>query len=183
MGVKKEPVAAFIPVEPVAVIPSLSTEEQEKARNDAIQRYTELRRAFAWSLHRVPLEKCPASAFLHRNKGKILLPRSYRAVDGHDTQLVRSDEDLNMVVYNWYEELVNTQKEKRKGVNYVTSDGILPKRHEYLGPDPRIAGYEIRQDGNIHIRWWDAFLQDPWLENDKWKIDLICDADGQWVEA
>jgi hypothetical protein len=107
MRVKKELVTVSILPEPTPLIPLISTEENDKACNDAIQRCTDLHYASAWSLHHVPLQKCPASAFLIKKRGKIVFPRSYHSVDGNDTQTVGSDQDLNMIVYNWYEGLVN----------------------------------------------------------------------------
>ncbi|KIJ42349.1 hypothetical protein M422DRAFT_254421, partial [Sphaerobolus stellatus SS14] len=91
------------------------------------------------------------------------------------------DEDLNRLVYNWYYE--EFEDDKARGVNFVTTDDVKPRRHEYLGPDPRVAGYEIGNDGNIHIRWWDAFLENQWVGKENWKIEMTLHDDGQWVEA
>jgi hypothetical protein len=56
-------------------------------------------------------------------------------------------------------------------------------RHEFLGPDPRVAGYEIDGTGNIFIRWWDGFLSDQWSGTQKWKLEVVWDEEGQtWVE-
>ncbi|CDO77541.1 hypothetical protein BN946_scf184912.g40 [Trametes cinnabarina] len=57
------------------------------------------------------------------------------------------------------------------------------RRHEYLGPDPRVAGYWIDADGDFHIKWYDAFLNDHWIENRKWSFDVRLDARGDWVEV
>ena len=55
-------------------------------------------------------------------------------------------------------------------------------RHEYLGPDPRVAGYRIDVEGDVHIKWWDAFLQDQWMDKQKWAFDVRMEDDGRWVE-
>lgn len=51
-----------------------------------------------------------------------------------------------------------------------------------MGPDPRVAGYFFDVDGEVHIRWWDGFLNDQWMDTQKWKIDVTKDAEGTWVE-
>lgn len=58
----------------------------------------------------------------------------------------------------------------------------LHRRHEYLGPDPRVAGYRIDVEGDVHIKWWDAFLQDQWMDKQKWAFDVRMEDDGRWVE-
>ena len=55
-------------------------------------------------------------------------------------------------------------------------------RHEFLGPDPRVAGYHFDIDGEIHIKWWDSFLQVQWMDKGKWSFDVEMNDDGQWVE-
>ncbi|KAF8590765.1 hypothetical protein K439DRAFT_1328678 [Ramaria rubella] len=175
-----------IPAETPADRLEVSSEEEEKrqkSRKDAIKKLTEIRRAFAWPLHRVPLEKRLAATYVGNRKAKLILPRSYRCGEGEDTKFVRSDEDLNMIVHHWYEERVENTESKTRGVNFVTKDGIISKKHEYLGPDPRVAGYEVGNDGNIRIRWWDGFLEDQWVGKEKWKVDVVCNDNGEWVET
>lgn len=60
---------------------------------------------------------------------------------------------------------------------------LLHCRHEYLGPDPRVAGYRIDVEGDVHIKWWDAFLQDQWMDKQKWAFDVRMEDDGRWVEV
>lgn len=55
-------------------------------------------------------------------------------------------------------------------------------RHEYLGPDPRVAGYRFDVDGEVHVKWWDSFLQDLWMDRGKWQFALRDDG-GKWVEV
>jgi hypothetical protein len=55
-------------------------------------------------------------------------------------------------------------------------------RHEYLGPDPQVAGYVFDIDGEIHIRWWDAFLQDQWIDGKKWEMEFMEGPEGKWIE-
>ncbi len=66
----------------------------------------------------------------------------------------------------------------------ATSDMVtLNTRNEFLGPDPRVVGYFVDADGDYHIRWYDTFLQDQWMDNRKWKFDVRQDEHGHWVDA
>ena len=56
-------------------------------------------------------------------------------------------------------------------------------RHEYLGPDPRVVGYWTDGAGELHVKWWDAFLNDHWMEGEKWKFDVRRDERGEWIEV
>ena len=56
-------------------------------------------------------------------------------------------------------------------------------RHEFLGPDPRVAGYYVDTDGDYHIKWYDTFLGDQWMDDRKWKFDVRLDESGRWVDA
>ncbi|TFK47621.1 hypothetical protein OE88DRAFT_1636458 [Heliocybe sulcata] len=147
----------------------------DKDRKDAAGALTKIRRASAWQIHRWPLEKRVVE-----EKTRIHLPRSYLATDGEEVRVVWPGEDLNQVLYEHYLESVDLNDGSGK-VNFVASDRVLPKRHEYLGPDPRVAGYFFDFDGEIHIRWWDAFLQDQWMDKQKWKMDAVQNDSGQWV--
>lgn len=59
----------------------------------------------------------------------------------------------------------------------------LSLRHEFLGPDPRVAGYKLDANGEYHIKWYDAFLKDHWVDDQKWDFDVRLDARGNWVEV
>lgn len=58
----------------------------------------------------------------------------------------------------------------------------MQRRHEYLGPDPRVAGYHLDVDGEVHIKWWDGFLQDQWMDRQKWRFEVKVDDEGKWAE-
>lgn len=148
----------------------------EQDRKSAVDSLTKIRRASAWQVHRWPLEKRIAE-----EKTRIHLPRSYLATDGEDVRVVWPGEDLNQVVYEHYSGSVDPKDGNHK-VNYVAPDGVSPRRHEYLGPDPRVAGYFFDFDEEIHIRWWDAYLQDQWMDRQKWKMEVELDESGNWVE-
>ena len=60
--------------------------------------------------------------------------------------------------------------------------GYNTQRHEYLGPDPRVAGFFYDVDGEIHVKWWDSFLQVQWMDKGKWTFDIELDEDGKWVD-
>ncbi|KAJ7487997.1 hypothetical protein FB451DRAFT_1167460 [Mycena latifolia] len=52
---------------------------------------------------------------------------------------------------------------------------VVARRHELLGPEPHVAGYEIDVDsGNVYIRWWDGSLSDQWTGTQKWKLETCC---------
>lgn len=36
-------------------------------------------------------------------------------------------------------------------------------------------------NGEIHVRWWDAFLKDQWMDGEKWTLGVTMDASGKWV--
>ena len=55
-------------------------------------------------------------------------------------------------------------------------------RAEFLGPDPKVAGFLVDSENVISIRWWDAFLEQRWSgTGDSW----VCEAyqvNDQWTE-
>lgn len=59
----------------------------------------------------------------------------------------------------------------------------IMNRHEYLGPDPKVAGYRVDVDGEFHIRWWDSFLHILWMDGGKWSFDVRQTENGKWVDA
>jgi len=121
MTVKKEQENAQLPPDNTKSPAEL---KEEKAK--ATKRQTEIARVSAWSIHRAPLIKGLASQYLGRRKGKIILPKSYRSADGQDVKPIRPDEDLNRLVYNWYQEPF--EEDGSRGVNFVTKDGVINRR-------------------------------------------------------
>lgn len=56
-------------------------------------------------------------------------------------------------------------------------------RHEFLGPDPRVAGYWLDDAGEVHICWFDGFLQEEWMDSGRWRgLEVEKGVDGKWVE-
>ncbi|KDQ49638.1 hypothetical protein JAAARDRAFT_617343 [Jaapia argillacea MUCL 33604] len=173
-----KPKQEFLDSVPIpALKPTKLSSEQEKERKDAIEALTKNRRAAAWQIHRWPLDKKYVE-----ERTKIHLPRSYLAKDGEDVRLVRNGEDLNQLVYQWYFEPMEASAKSEGTVNFVAPDEIVPRRHEYLGPDPRVAGYFFDYNDEVHIRWWDDFLQEQWMDRQKWKMAVKLDDSGKWVE-
>ncbi|KAJ6517428.1 hypothetical protein C8R47DRAFT_1172795 [Mycena vitilis] len=151
-------------------------EEKHKTRAPALQSLINGRRAHAWQLHAWPMEK-----FVVRQRSKLHLPRSYLCKDGEDLQTVYPGTDLNQFVHQYYLEKLDPQSVQ--WVNFVHADDIVARRHEFLGPDPRVAGYEIDGASNVFIRWWDGFLSDQWSGTQKWKLDVVwSEEDNAWVE-
>lgn len=200
MAFKSEPVEPSLPPAPIQKPPV-----DKEARSKALKIVTDYRRATAWQVHRWPYDKRVAE-----DKTKIHLPRSYLAKTGEDVKNVWAGADLNQIVHQHYIKTVKIEDlstDRMKG-NFVTPDNIsaeryvMPEfsivhmkfslkfsvydfrfaRHEFLGPDPRIAGYFFDVDGEIHVKWWDSFLQDQWMDKSKWKFDVRLGDDGKWVE-
>ncbi|TFK86116.1 hypothetical protein K466DRAFT_587505 [Polyporus arcularius HHB13444] len=181
--------------------PKLSAEEQkelEQARNGALKTLAEHRRAIAW-----PIGKWPVEKRVVYTRARVYLPRTYLARYGSDVRAVYPGTDLNQFIHRHYceevgkdgrrieegkdEKIAAEAKEKEKDrtpwPNYVAAEGILARRNEFLGPDPRVVGYFVDADGDYHIRWYDTFLQDQWMDNRKWKFDVRQDEHGHWVDA
>ncbi|KAI6142734.1 hypothetical protein BKA82DRAFT_1000184 [Pisolithus tinctorius] len=147
--------------------------EQECAA--AAKSMSGLVRAFAWPIHRTPTERriCEYGTKIH-------LPRTYLATKGEDVRHVRRGTDINQFVHAHYMESP-AGEEGKKWTNFVHADEVVARRHEYLGPDPRVAGYFFDKTGEIHIRWWDSFLKDQWMDRDKWMLGVAMDPSGKWV--
>ncbi|KAF8068050.1 hypothetical protein FPV67DRAFT_1494694 [Lyophyllum atratum] len=165
---KPEPV-----VDPALLIPEDSPQAQ-KEKKGALQTITDLRRAVAWELARWPLDK-----HVVWDRGRIHLPRSYLSKDGEDIRTVHAGTDLNQLVHKHYLEEIDAKT--TTWVNYVHMDKVVAKRHEFLGPSPRVAGYFVDVDGDIQIKWWDSFLGDQWMGTQKWKVEISWNGE-QWME-
>ncbi|KAJ7723488.1 hypothetical protein DFH07DRAFT_1067193 [Mycena maculata] len=151
-------------------------EEKAKSRGPSLNSLIAVKRARAWQLHLWPMDK-----FIVRNRAKLHLPRSYLSKDGEDVQTVYPGTDLNQFVHQYYIESIDPASVP--WVNFVHADDVTARRHEFLGPDPRVAGYEMDGGGNVYIRWWDGFLSDQWSGTQKWKLDVVWDEDTMaWVE-
>lgn len=142
----------------------------------------------AWAITKFPMTKfiMPGST-----KRTLSLPRAYRAKakadkgPGVDSEhiVVWPGEDLNKVVWKWYNERVGDDEEEVYAgrQNYV-GRGIIARRHEYLGPSPHVAGYSFFDANEVRIQWWDTFLQDRWVQKDAWKVDMEL-AGSKWREV
>ncbi|KAJ7167033.1 hypothetical protein C8R46DRAFT_269038 [Mycena filopes] len=151
-------------------------EARDKLRTGALKALIAGKRARAWQLHAWPMEK-----FVLRQRARLHLPRSYLSRDGEDVQMVYPGTDINQLVHQYYLESVNPKS--NEWVNFVHADDVTARRHEFLGPAPRVAGYDLDRDGQVYIRWWDEFLSDQWTGTQKWKLEVVwSDEDGAWVE-
>ncbi|KAJ6503866.1 hypothetical protein C8R45DRAFT_817802 [Mycena sanguinolenta] len=151
-------------------------DERQKLKGPALKSLNAAKRAHAWQLHSWPMEK-----FIVQSRSKLHLPRSYLCKDGEDVQTVYPSTDLNQFVHQYYLEKIDP--ESVPWVNFVHADNVVARRHEFLGPDPRVAGFEMDRGGNIFIRWWDAFLSDQWSGTQKWKLEVVWNEDRQeWAE-
>ncbi|EJF56745.1 hypothetical protein BD309DRAFT_873730 [Dichomitus squalens] len=148
-----------------------------KAKQAALKAHAEYRRAQAWAIARWPLEKrvVPRRARVH-------LPRTYLARHGSDVRVVHAGADLNQFVHGHYCEEVDAARGARK-LAAGDAEGVLARRHEYLGPDPRVVGYWVDAEGDYHVKFYDTFLGDQWMDDRKWKFDVRMDEDGKWVDV
>ncbi|KAH7882863.1 hypothetical protein F5I97DRAFT_1938799 [Phlebopus sp. FC_14] len=161
--------------------PSLSfvdiPEPTAKEIAEAKKSLRDITRAMAWPVHRWPIDRhiCEYNTRVH-------LPRTYLCQKGgEDVRVVRRGTDVNQFIHRHYLNLLEMHKGGEDWVNYVHADQVVSRRHEYLGPDPRVAGYFFDSEGEIHIKWWDAFLKDQWMDGDKWSLNVMKDATGKWV--
>ncbi|KAI0349783.1 hypothetical protein OH77DRAFT_1414415 [Trametes cingulata] len=178
---KSEPQDAVLPPAPApapAPAPKPKSAPDAKARDAALKEISEYRRVTAWPIHRWPLEKRVVHA-----RTRIHLPRTYRARHGSDVRTMYPGTDVNQFVHRHYAEGERERWRREGWPNFVAGEAILAKRHEYLGPDPRVAGYTVDADGEYHVKWYDAFLKDQWVDNQKWSFDVRLDAAGNWVEV
>ncbi|KAG8903870.1 hypothetical protein FRB99_002639 [Tulasnella sp. 403] len=168
----------------------------------------------SWMIDKPPGLKCTIlGASGTGRKRKVALPRGYRSKE-YDTIEVHAGQDLNAIVYRYYnerftekvrEDALKNDKKIRAGrlkgsnkdmegwtpgggfgINFVAGEGIIQKRHEYLGPAPMVAGYQNLHASNEEIRvlWYDNFLEDRWCEKDTWDVDveIVVNAkgDAEW---
>ncbi|KAF9218849.1 hypothetical protein BS17DRAFT_478569 [Gyrodon lividus] len=161
--------------EPNLKLPADTPKFSEKERKAAVKTLTDTMRAMAWSVYRWPIGRriCEYNTKIH-------LPRTYLSTHGEDVRPVHQGVDINQLVHRHYMDTFDA--EKHPGwINYVHTDDVASRRHEYIGPDPRVAGYFFDGYGEIHVRWWDAFLKEQWMNKDKWSLDATMGATGKWV--
>lgn len=55
--------------------------------------------------------------------------------------------------------------------------------NEYLGPAPYVSGYYFSaNERKIMVEWWDIYLHEQWIGNERWEISLYFDTTVQgWV--
>jgi len=134
----------------------------ESERQELIETEFSLLSTQAWDVGKHPFLSSP-SPFA----GFLLLPKNYLARDGIHRLRVRKGDDLNRIVHQFYDEFVDPKT--YLGDNYVSKDGIDARRHEYLGPNPRIASYRFTLD-EIEIEWWEDYIKDTWIGSEKWEV-------------
>ena len=111
-------------------------------------------------------------------------------------------DDLNGLVYRFYS---SEPSPHFKGVNFVSPHEIAARRYEghatffprhwslmrlfaplsyeYLGPAPYVTGYRFDAEAKTaRIEWWDAYIQQMWIGDKTWKIEVYFDeVVGGWV--
>ena len=104
----------------------------------------------------------------------------------------RKGQNLYSIAYNHYSEGLS---EPPPGPNYISNDGIRPKRRkasllpeendridvlhlssldEYLGPAPCIAGFLLTEN-EPEILFWDTYLKLAWAHQSTWSIEAEFD--------
>ncbi|KAL6298548.1 hypothetical protein BKA93DRAFT_820336 [Sparassis latifolia] len=132
-------------------------------------------RTVAWDLGKHPLVQHYAPF-----SGVLFLPLNYRQSHGATKRRFSEGDDLNRIVYDFYNEQVPSSY---AGVNYISQDGLRVRRHEYLGPMPYVVGYQFSETrGEASIEWWDGYLHAKWINNGAWRNEVYFDKNVEgWV--
>ncbi|KII83062.1 hypothetical protein PLICRDRAFT_180756 [Plicaturopsis crispa FD-325 SS-3] len=153
---------------------ALDTREQAEAldaeRHDVHEKALNVRTRQAWPVDKPPLDKHPASVL-----GTLVLPRVHRAAAGCDRIMVKPGDDLNAIVYAYYQLKVDPAAHELPYPNYVSADGVVARRHEYLGPQPCVASYHT-VGSDIEVEWWDPYLGTRWRGTGSWDVVLEFDS-------
>ena len=47
-----------------------------------------------------------------------------------------------------------------------------------------MVGFFVDADGEYHVKWYDTFLGDQWMDGRKWAFDVRRDPEsGRWVDV
>ncbi|KAH6897962.1 hypothetical protein BKA70DRAFT_1198620 [Coprinopsis sp. MPI-PUGE-AT-0042] len=130
---------------------------------------------WSWSVENHPPAEWPAPF-----SGTLLLPNDHLAKNGFSKVRFETGDNLNYIVHNFYQEKVPNDY---PGLNFVARPGICNKRHEYLGPSPRVAGYQLDKITKTgQVEWYDGSLKQMWVGNGRWTIGAYFDETVQgWV--
>jgi len=163
--------------------PSAGADYQKERKNQILEA-SDKRTASSWGIG-----KAPTSRFIFSEDGKrtLSLPRAYRARGKGKIQCDRiavwPGEDLNSVVWQWYDQpILPADSGAYTDLQNFVEQGVIAKRHEFLGPSPHVAGYSFHGAEEIRIEWWDVFLADKWVEKDTWVVDMSW-IRGRWREV
>ncbi|PPQ85558.1 hypothetical protein CVT25_006728 [Psilocybe cyanescens] len=123
----------------------------------------------AWTVERYPLSVSSAPS-----SGVLELPRNYLSTSGCDRIKFGEGANLAVLTYQYYDE--NVDSKSYSGTNYLAADGAIhPKRHEYLGPSPKIAGFRLSPQGVVETLFWDHHLETRWAGKRPWEVELEFD--------
>ncbi|EIM82459.1 uncharacterized protein STEHIDRAFT_141741 [Stereum hirsutum FP-91666 SS1] len=137
-------------------------------------------RAYYSSTVAWPVQKAPLETYSAPFSGTLYLPLNYSQKHGYEKIQIHEGDDLNFQTFEFYNQRVGSDY---AGVNYVSTDGLLSRRNEYLGPAPYVSGYHFSaNERKIMIEWWDIYLHEQWIGNERWEISLYFDTTIQgWV--
>ncbi|KAF5358911.1 hypothetical protein D9758_004805 [Tetrapyrgos nigripes] len=134
-------------------------------------------------LQACPLERYPLKQTITPGSSTLICPQSLEA-KAFPAQKIpfREGQHLFSLTYYHYSKAFSPSEEL-PSKNYVSTDGIAPRRYEYLGPQPCIAGFLMDpSDGVTQILWWDSFLHMAWSNNETWAVDAQFDETVQsWL--
>ncbi|KAJ3841166.1 hypothetical protein F5878DRAFT_610990 [Lentinula raphanica] len=131
------------------------------------------------TLQAAPLEKYPLHQAIAPCDGVLICPQILRSVGTIRGALptvkipFRQGQDLYTKAYYHYSQPPSDQ-ERKDFENYVSSDGISPRRHEYLGPAPRLSGFYL-QGNEAQILVFDTSLNLAWSANGTWSLRMEVD--------
>ncbi|TCD68698.1 hypothetical protein EIP91_009982 [Steccherinum ochraceum] len=125
-------------------------------------------KTLAWEIQKHPFVAYPAPI-----AGTLHLSHHLRETNGLSKIQFREGDDLNAAVFAFYN---TTTPPDYPGYNYVTTDGLISKRNDYLGPAPYVAGYQFAFDSNdCYVEWWDAYLREKWTGTRRWEHEPYWD--------
>ncbi|KIK71603.1 hypothetical protein GYMLUDRAFT_254763 [Collybiopsis luxurians FD-317 M1] len=127
-----------------------------------------------------PLEKYPLQQAVATDAGKLICPNKPATIDhlrGSTEVHFRRGDNLFLLTWRHYSQAVSS--DEQQGSNYVGTDGIAIRLHEYLGPSPAVSGF-VAEDGKATILFYDQQLKKTWSALGPWKITPSY-KDGSWI--
>ncbi|KAE9403631.1 hypothetical protein BT96DRAFT_1016867 [Gymnopus androsaceus JB14] len=114
-----------------------------------------------------PLEGYPLQHAVAAGAGKLICPTSISHPERiTEVPFARGD---NLFWLTWRHYSQTILSDQQPGSNYVSTDGIAMRLHEYLGPSPAVSGFVV-EDGKATILFYDLQLKKSWSVHGPWKM-------------